>query len=215
MKAGETAGGWSKPDEASLGRDGERHARTQLDPNLAIAAAFRAAGLPVPEVPTSPPGATPHVAPGPIIEAALKAAGRRNVDEARLLLLLPRTLGNVLIHVNSGRLHYLAPARHFALDALGEFGRCVGDRDKAQRVEFLFHLRIGRQLDDGIVPFVDIGCGVPVGARMPVRVSPSRPGTPSSPLVGSSGSAATRSSARIAIPRRLPSLTARSPAAAP
>jgi hypothetical protein len=75
VKAGETAGRWSKPDEASPGRDGERHARTPLDPNLAIAAAFRAAGLPVPEVPTSPAGTTPRVAPGPIIEAALKAAG--------------------------------------------------------------------------------------------------------------------------------------------
>jgi hypothetical protein len=75
VKAGETAGGWSKPDEASLGRDGERHARPPLDPNLAIAAAFRAAGLPIPEAPASPPGAMPHVAPRPIIEAVLKAAG--------------------------------------------------------------------------------------------------------------------------------------------
>ena len=75
VKAGETAGSWSKPDEASLGRDGERHARTPLDPNLAIAAAFRAAGLPVPEAASSPAGATLRVAPGPIIEAALKAAG--------------------------------------------------------------------------------------------------------------------------------------------
>jgi poly(hydroxyalkanoate) depolymerase family esterase len=42
-----------------------------LDPNAVIAAAFKAAGLTVPEIPTSPP----HVAPGPIIAAALKAAG--------------------------------------------------------------------------------------------------------------------------------------------
>jgi hypothetical protein len=75
VKAGETTGGWSKPDEASLGRDGERRTRPPLDPNLAIAAAFRAAGLPVPEAPASPPGATLHVAPGPIRKAALKAAG--------------------------------------------------------------------------------------------------------------------------------------------
>jgi hypothetical protein len=40
-----------------------------------IAAAFKAAGLPVPEIPTAPPGAAPRVAPGPIISAALKAAG--------------------------------------------------------------------------------------------------------------------------------------------
>jgi poly(hydroxyalkanoate) depolymerase family esterase len=75
VKVGEPAGRWSEPDEASLGRDGERQARPPLDPNLAIAAAFRAAGLPVPEVPASPAGATRRVAPGPIIEAALKAAG--------------------------------------------------------------------------------------------------------------------------------------------
>jgi poly(hydroxyalkanoate) depolymerase family esterase len=75
MKAGKTAGGGTKPDEASLGRDGEKQTPRPLDPNIAIAAAFRAAGLPVPEAPTSPPGPTPHVAPGPIIKAALKAAG--------------------------------------------------------------------------------------------------------------------------------------------
>jgi hypothetical protein len=48
-----------------------------LDPNAVIAAAFRAAGLPVPEVPTAPLGATPCITPGPIIAAALKAAGLR------------------------------------------------------------------------------------------------------------------------------------------
>jgi hypothetical protein len=41
-----------------------------------IAAAFKAAGLPVPEFPTAAaPDAKPRVAPGPIIAAALKAAG--------------------------------------------------------------------------------------------------------------------------------------------
>jgi hypothetical protein len=38
-----------------------------------IAAAFKAAGLPIPEVPAAPLGVTP----GPIIAAALKAAGLR------------------------------------------------------------------------------------------------------------------------------------------
>ncbi len=41
---------------------------------------------------------------------------------------------------------------------------------------------------------------------MPVSVSLSRPGTPSSSLVGKSGSDATRSLAKIAMPRTLPSL---------
>jgi poly(hydroxyalkanoate) depolymerase family esterase len=54
-----------------------RQTSDPLDPNSVIAAAFKAAGLPVPEVPTAPFGATPRVTPGPIIAAALKAAGLR------------------------------------------------------------------------------------------------------------------------------------------
>jgi poly(hydroxyalkanoate) depolymerase family esterase len=49
-------------------------ARQPLDPNRVIAAAFKAAGLPLPENTSQPPGSL-DVAPGPIIEAALKAAG--------------------------------------------------------------------------------------------------------------------------------------------
>lgn len=52
----------------------ERQTRYPLDPNAVIAAAFRAAGLPVPEIPAATP--TPRVASGPIIAAALKAARR-------------------------------------------------------------------------------------------------------------------------------------------
>ncbi len=44
-----------------------------VDPNAVIAAAFKAAGLAIPESPTA--GSTLSVAPGPIIAAALKAAG--------------------------------------------------------------------------------------------------------------------------------------------
>ncbi len=54
----------------------ERQTRYPLGPNAVIAAAFRAAGLPVPEIPAATPGATPRVASGPIIAAALKAARR-------------------------------------------------------------------------------------------------------------------------------------------
>jgi poly(hydroxyalkanoate) depolymerase family esterase len=53
----------------------EWQTRYPLDPNVVIAAAFKAAGLPVPEMPTAPPATAPRVAPGPIIAAALKAAG--------------------------------------------------------------------------------------------------------------------------------------------
>jgi poly(hydroxyalkanoate) depolymerase family esterase len=61
--------------EALLAETEERQTRYPLDPNVVIAAAFKAAGLQVPEIPTAPPGETPRVAPGPIIAAALKAAG--------------------------------------------------------------------------------------------------------------------------------------------
>jgi len=60
---------------ASLAEDEQRQTPYPLDPNAVIAAAFKAAGLPVPEIPTAPPGATQRVAPGPIIAAAFKAAG--------------------------------------------------------------------------------------------------------------------------------------------
>ena len=61
--------------EASFAGSEERQTRYPLDPNVVIAVAFKAAGLPVPEIPTAPPGTPPRVAPGPIIAAALKAAG--------------------------------------------------------------------------------------------------------------------------------------------
>ena len=61
--------------KASLAAHEEWQPRDRLDPNAVIASAFKAAGLPVPEVPAAPPAATPRVAPGPIIAAALKAAG--------------------------------------------------------------------------------------------------------------------------------------------
>src|SRR6516162_4334845 len=73
--AGAAAEGSHSSAEASLAECEERQTRYPLDPNVVIAAAFKAAGLPIPELPTAPPGATPRVAPGPIITAALKAAG--------------------------------------------------------------------------------------------------------------------------------------------
>jgi hypothetical protein len=73
--AGAATEGSHSSAEAWFAEGEERKTRYPLDPNAVIAAAFRAAGLPVPEIPTAPPGATPRVAPGPIIAAALKAAG--------------------------------------------------------------------------------------------------------------------------------------------
>ena len=73
--AGAAAEGSHSSAEASLAECEERQTRYPLDPNVVIAAAFKAAGLPVPEIPTAPPGTPPRVAPGPIIAAALKAAG--------------------------------------------------------------------------------------------------------------------------------------------
>ncbi|MBR0695864.1 PHB depolymerase family esterase [Bradyrhizobium lablabi] len=73
--AGAAAEGAHGSAEASLADDEERQSRYPLDPNAIIAAAFKAAGLPVPEIPAALPGPSPRVAPGPIIAAALKAAG--------------------------------------------------------------------------------------------------------------------------------------------
>src|SRR5205085_12083927 len=73
--AGAAPEGSHSSAEGSLAQGEERQTRFPLDPNAVIAAAFKAAGLPVPEVPAGPPGATHPVAPGPIIAAALKSAG--------------------------------------------------------------------------------------------------------------------------------------------
>ncbi|HEY7301544.1 MAG TPA: PHB depolymerase family esterase [Xanthobacteraceae bacterium] len=73
--AGAGAKGSHRPAEASVAEGEERQTRFSRDPNAAIAAAFKAAGLPVPELPTALAGTTQRVAPGPIIAAALKSAG--------------------------------------------------------------------------------------------------------------------------------------------
>ena len=61
--------------EASLTEGEKLQPHYPLDANAVIAAAFKTAGLPVPEILPAPPSATPRVAPDPIIAAALKAAG--------------------------------------------------------------------------------------------------------------------------------------------
>jgi feruloyl esterase len=73
--AGAVAEGTHSSAEASAAEHKDRQTGYQLDPNAVIAAAFKAAGLPVAEVPTAPSATPPRVAPGPIIAAALKAAG--------------------------------------------------------------------------------------------------------------------------------------------
>ena len=60
------------PDDTHAGA--HRLPYPELDPNAVIAAAFKAAGLPEPELDGHQPGSL-TVAPGPIIQAALKAAG--------------------------------------------------------------------------------------------------------------------------------------------
>jgi poly(hydroxyalkanoate) depolymerase family esterase len=68
---GAPAAGSQSSGEGSQDQKGQT--QYTVDPNAVIAAAFKAAGLPVPEI---PPGATPRVASGPIIAAALEAARR-------------------------------------------------------------------------------------------------------------------------------------------
>ena len=55
--------------------------RSLFDPNIAIAAAFKAAGLPVPDLPNTSAAAMRNVSPNPIIQAALKAAGLRRLNQ--------------------------------------------------------------------------------------------------------------------------------------
>jgi poly(hydroxyalkanoate) depolymerase family esterase len=74
VTAWEAAVGPSDSEETSFSPEQDARRRS-CDPNHVIAAAFKAAGLPVPEVPSGPAGMATPVAPGPIIEAALKAAG--------------------------------------------------------------------------------------------------------------------------------------------
>ena len=59
-------------DELSFGGNAEP-AIPSFEPNLVLGKLF--SGLPHPELPTALARPVPHVAPGPIIEAALKAAG--------------------------------------------------------------------------------------------------------------------------------------------
>jgi poly(hydroxyalkanoate) depolymerase family esterase len=61
--------------EASFAAGPETDASRALALNQVIAAAFKAAGLPIPKVANAPSGAPPQFTPGPIIRAALKAAG--------------------------------------------------------------------------------------------------------------------------------------------
>jgi poly(hydroxyalkanoate) depolymerase family esterase len=75
VTAGAAGEGSQSSVEASLAEGERQQPQYLLDPNAVIAAAFKAAGLPVPEIFPAPPSATPRVAPDPIIAAALKAAG--------------------------------------------------------------------------------------------------------------------------------------------
>jgi poly(hydroxyalkanoate) depolymerase family esterase len=51
-----------------------------FDPNIAIAAAFKAAGLPIPDLPNASAATLANVNPNPVIQAALKAAGLRRLN---------------------------------------------------------------------------------------------------------------------------------------
>jgi poly(hydroxyalkanoate) depolymerase family esterase len=74
--AGRDDGGRYAAD-ASMDLDGAQDEPAPHDPSAAIAAAFKAAGLPVPKFPGASSQARSPVDPRPIIDAALKAAGLR------------------------------------------------------------------------------------------------------------------------------------------
>lgn len=63
--------------DASIDLDGPQDQPDPHDPSAVIAAAFKAAGLPVPKFPGASSPAASQVDPRPIIDAALKAAGLR------------------------------------------------------------------------------------------------------------------------------------------
>jgi poly(hydroxyalkanoate) depolymerase family esterase len=69
--------GSAEPFFADNSRVEEEDTPYRLDPNAVIAAAFKAAGLDLPESPTSQLGIVRPIATGPIIAAALKRAGLR------------------------------------------------------------------------------------------------------------------------------------------
>ena len=71
--AADEARGRADSTDNKINTDQKAHAL--FDPNAVIAASFKAAGLPVPELPNASAGAIPAVAPLPIIRAALRAAG--------------------------------------------------------------------------------------------------------------------------------------------
>jgi feruloyl esterase len=73
--AAKTANAWGDDEEDSAAPSYERDAGGSFDPNLVIATAFKAAGLPIPDLPEAAAGTATQVAPGPIIKAALRAAG--------------------------------------------------------------------------------------------------------------------------------------------
>jgi poly(hydroxyalkanoate) depolymerase family esterase len=76
VAAGEALLSESDSEAPSFTADADTTTR-RFDPNYVIAKAFRAAGLPVPELANLPPGTASHVDPGAIISAALKASGFR------------------------------------------------------------------------------------------------------------------------------------------
>jgi hypothetical protein len=70
-------GGSGEAGDADFGWQENQRTRRPLDPNVVIAVAFKAAGLPSPENTIQPLGSP--VTPGPIIESALKA-GRAHAE---------------------------------------------------------------------------------------------------------------------------------------
>jgi poly(hydroxyalkanoate) depolymerase family esterase len=70
----------SAESNAAHPADAAPDVRSLFDPNIAIAAAFKAAGLPVPDLPNASAATLANVNPNPVIQAALKAAGLRRLN---------------------------------------------------------------------------------------------------------------------------------------
>ncbi len=167
----ERVGGGS--DEAASEPNVERNAHRASDPALVIAAAFKAAGLPVPNLSMGPNrcGSRPDHRGG--------AQGRRCDADVT---------GFALNRRESPPPSPPRPSAPFRLLRRSPNSAGVSATGLKPSVSSFFLIAGSAAiLTMASCHLSMMACGVPAGAKMPVKVSLSRPGTPSSILVGKSG----------------------------
>lgn len=111
-----------------------------------------------------------------------------------------------LLHLGSGRLDHRRPFRNFRFDIGGELRRRVGRDVDAEVGELVLDVRVVERLADGLIERGDDLRGVPAGATRPCQVVASKPGSPASSMVGTSGRLGVRLSVVTASARTWPFL---------